>query len=318
MAVDISSEHYQAAELRVADPVVESPIPKLYEPVLLGFAPQAFRLRGFERVETRDGGYSVVQDSGTSKMFKRCHDPNFASNLLPRRLQDNCLYALGRGPVRAKKLAILSSFLFAQQGAGLAADFGTTLYVGGHVGRGTVYLDNAATARDLAAAGFGSTEVSADNKDTVWKVVVGMQLGKYFAVELAAAPGGDVEQRTTLTSLGGAPIPPTALEIRYSTKDTFMASALVLLPLDKLSLYGRLGLYTTQLEAKGSSPTIGLSINESVTSNGSLFGLGIVYEITRSISARAEWERLHKVGENGVIRESDVDVVSIGLLYLFR
>jgi putative ABC transport system substrate-binding protein len=29
---------------------VESPIPKLYEPVLIGFAPQAFRLRGFESV----------------------------------------------------------------------------------------------------------------------------------------------------------------------------------------------------------------------------------------------------------------------------
>jgi hypothetical protein len=40
--------------------------------------------------------------------------------------------------------------------------------------------------------------------------------------------------------------------------------------------------------------------------------------MTSSISARAEWERLNKVGKDGVIRESDVDVLSIGLLYAFR
>jgi hypothetical protein len=34
----------------------------LYQPVLLGFAPLAFRLRGFERVEGHDGGDGVVQE----------------------------------------------------------------------------------------------------------------------------------------------------------------------------------------------------------------------------------------------------------------
>lgn len=38
-----------------------SPVPELYEPVLIGFAPLAFRLRGFERVEAKDGHFSVVQ-----------------------------------------------------------------------------------------------------------------------------------------------------------------------------------------------------------------------------------------------------------------
>ena len=37
-------------------------VPKLYEAVLLGFAPIAFRLRGFERVEGPDGGSAVVQE----------------------------------------------------------------------------------------------------------------------------------------------------------------------------------------------------------------------------------------------------------------
>ena len=62
VSVDISGERYQAAELRAADPMVESPIPKLDEPVLLGFAPQAFRLRGFERVPSSAGGSAMVQE----------------------------------------------------------------------------------------------------------------------------------------------------------------------------------------------------------------------------------------------------------------
>lgn len=34
--------------------------PALYEPVLLGFAPLTFRLRGFERVGEGDDAYSVL------------------------------------------------------------------------------------------------------------------------------------------------------------------------------------------------------------------------------------------------------------------
>jgi hypothetical protein len=36
--------------------------PRLYEAQLLGFATLAFRLRGFERVESQDGGHGVVQE----------------------------------------------------------------------------------------------------------------------------------------------------------------------------------------------------------------------------------------------------------------
>ena len=61
-AVDVAGERYQVATLRPADPVAQSPIPELYEPVLLGFAPLAFRLRGFERAEGPGGWLAVVQE----------------------------------------------------------------------------------------------------------------------------------------------------------------------------------------------------------------------------------------------------------------
>jgi hypothetical protein len=61
-AVGVARERYHFATLRPADPVAQSPIPELYEPVLLGFAPQAFRLRGFERAEGPRGWLAVVQE----------------------------------------------------------------------------------------------------------------------------------------------------------------------------------------------------------------------------------------------------------------
>ena len=53
---------YRVLTRRAEDPMVPTPIPPLYEPALLGFAPLAFRLRGFERVERAKGSFAVVQE----------------------------------------------------------------------------------------------------------------------------------------------------------------------------------------------------------------------------------------------------------------
>jgi hypothetical protein len=60
--VEHNGERYSALDVLPADPMSSDRPPPLYEPVLLGFAPLAFRLRGFERVEGLDGGWGVVQE----------------------------------------------------------------------------------------------------------------------------------------------------------------------------------------------------------------------------------------------------------------
>jgi hypothetical protein len=52
----------RAVTLASPDPAVRSQLPDLFEPVLDGFAPLAFRLRGIERHEGPDGPYSVIQE----------------------------------------------------------------------------------------------------------------------------------------------------------------------------------------------------------------------------------------------------------------
>jgi hypothetical protein len=60
--VAIGQERYSLLTLRAEDPVTPSTIAALYEPVLLGFSPLAFRLRGFERVERGTAWFGVVQE----------------------------------------------------------------------------------------------------------------------------------------------------------------------------------------------------------------------------------------------------------------
>ena len=57
-----NGEQYSVLRVMPGDPMSTDCPPPLYEAVLLGLAPLAFRLRGFERVEGEDGGFGVVQE----------------------------------------------------------------------------------------------------------------------------------------------------------------------------------------------------------------------------------------------------------------
>jgi hypothetical protein len=54
--------HYTCAELISTGGVTKHLLPRLYEPVLIGIAPLAMVLRGFERMKEPEGYYSVVQE----------------------------------------------------------------------------------------------------------------------------------------------------------------------------------------------------------------------------------------------------------------
>ena len=60
--VQMAGEQYRVLTLTPSDPMAPRLVAELYEPVLTGFAPLAFRLRGFERVDGKDGRFSVVQE----------------------------------------------------------------------------------------------------------------------------------------------------------------------------------------------------------------------------------------------------------------
>jgi hypothetical protein len=54
---------YSVLALQSGNPAEkEKPLPDLYEPALVLFAPNAFVLRGYERLETPEGAVGVVQE----------------------------------------------------------------------------------------------------------------------------------------------------------------------------------------------------------------------------------------------------------------
>jgi opacity protein-like surface antigen len=192
------------------------------------------------------------------------------------------------------------------------------LYAGAEVGRSTVHLRNDALARELTASGFGFSEVSSDNSDMAWKALLGYRFNRNFGLEVAISPSGEVSQQTVLTSFAGFAIPPTPFVIRYKSEDTATFSALGILPIGPLSVYGRLGRYTTRVTAKGSAPSLGFFVDESTRAQGWLLGIGGSYDIGRRVSMRLGVERLKQVGNEGRIHKSDADFVSLGLVYWFR
>ena len=60
--IQLRGRWVKAATLAGFDPAARAALPDLFEPVLIGIAPLALQLRGFERHEGPEGPYSVAQE----------------------------------------------------------------------------------------------------------------------------------------------------------------------------------------------------------------------------------------------------------------
>lgn len=154
----------------------------------------------------------------------------------------------------------------------------SSVYLGGSVGQ-SEFKDGCRDVTDC------------DEKDTAWRLFGGYQFNRYFAAELgyhdfgeASAPGAKLEGNAwDLVGIAGYPI------------------------VDKLSVYGKLGVYRGELNATGAKET-----NSDLT-----YGAGLQYDVLKNLGVRGEWQRYSKMGGGDVV-ETDVDVLSLGVLYRFQ
>ena len=140
---------------------------------------------------------------------------------------------------------------------------------------------------------------SCDLKDSGWKIFGGMRLNRNFAVEGAYTDFGSFKATGTLS---GVPVNVTVKGTSWS------ASGVGLLPLaeDRFTLFGKAGLSYTTVKSNGTAGSFSSAGTEHETEL--LWGLGAMYNFTRSLGVRAEWERLQK---------SDVNMMSLGVQYRF-
>ena len=167
-------------------------------------------------------------------------------------------------------------------------------YAGAHIGQTTV---------DEFCDGVGGPGVSCEDSDTAFKLLGGAQLNQNFAVELAYINFGEIR----LSGPGGT---------ISAESSGFEIVGLGMLPVaERLSVYGKLGLYRAETEAAVNVPGV-LVGNLDESNNDLTFGFGVRFDVTKQVAVRAEWQRYSDVG-GGEIGEADIDVISIGALFRF-
>lgn len=166
-------------------------------------------------------------------------------------------------------------------------------YIGGSVGQSDI--DDGIAKPELISSG------TVDGKDTGYKVFGGYQFNQYFGLELAYVDLGKVSYSGTF--LG---VPVTGGTVKVSG---FNFSAVGTYPLNpSFALFGKLGVFAS--EEKASDVTGGVPFSDKVRETDLSVGLGVSYNFTKNVSARAEWERFK-------LHNSDADLLSIGIVYKF-
>jgi OOP family OmpA-OmpF porin len=138
---------------------------------------------------------------------------------------------------------------------------------------------------------IGMADVDVTNDDDMsYKILGGYQINKHFAAELGYINFGK-------TSANGVEFKGTAWE----------AVGVGILPIgDKFGVYGKAGLFWGDATSNGTK-------DDSVEFT---YGVGVSFDFTPQFAIRGEWQKYTDVG--GGSSGSDVDVLSVGVVYRFK
>lgn len=157
----------------------------------------------------------------------------------------------------------------------------------------------------LPAVGLAS---SMDDTDTGYKLQLGYKFTPNWAIEGGYVDLGKLNYNATYT--GGS----ASGEVKASG---WNIAGVGTYPLnDQFSLFGKLGVIDAKVKG---------SLNDTTGNSGSIrktkwntnWGLGANYNLSKQWGLRAEWERFSKLGDSGSIGESNVDLLSVGVVFKF-
>jgi OOP family OmpA-OmpF porin len=191
---------------------------------------------------------------------------------------------------RLVRAALLGAALALSAPAAFAQAQG--LYIGGSIGQ--------AQADGFCDSEPGFTVTSCDDKDTGWKAFVGYRVNRNFAVEGSYMNGGELGG--TVNSFFGTGTVKTDVT-------AWGIAALGILPVsERVELFGKLGFVRGESDSDVS--VNGTPIPSDDDSGTELaYGFGAVFNLTRSLGIRAEWEN---------IDDADISMLSIGIQYKFQ
>lgn len=180
------------------------------------------------------------------------------------------------------RVAFLSAFVLAGVSLPVSADW-----------YGAISLGKTELNEEVCGGLAGCTE---DLKDTGWKLAAGKQLNTNAAVEFGYVDLGDAS-----ASAAGATCTVEA--------DGFHASLVGSLPTtNQFSFTGRVGLFRWDA---GGVCSGAFSASGSDSGTDLTFGVGMRYDMTKTVGLRAEWDRFD-------VDEDDVDMLSLGVVFQFK
>src|SRR5712691_80519 len=198
----------------------------------------------------------------------------------------------------AKKTILVLMAAFAISVPAFAADTGG--YLVGMVGQ-TKFNQDATDTTGLANASVKDT-------GTGIKLGGGYAFNRNLAVEAA------------YVDLGKATFSGTVVGVNVSGTAKASGPAVVavgMLPLgNQFTLLGRLGVIDATVKADASGG--GFSASDKATKVKTTFGIGVAYSFSHQFAIRGDFDRYSKLGDSNTTGESDVDMISIGVVYKFH
>jgi len=194
----------------------------------------------------------------------------------------------------------------------MASAFAGDWYAVGSIGQSKVKDGNKSEIDSgLVSAGVTGLSSSLDEKDTGYKLQLGYKFTPNWAIEGGYVDLGKFKYNATFTG-GGA-----NAEVKASG---WNIAGVGTVPInDRFSLFGKLGLIDAKV--KGSVTATGpggtASGNTSSTKSKANWGIGANYGVSKAWGLRAEWERFSKLGDKNTTGESDVDLLSVGVVFNF-
>ncbi|PWF47977.1 OmpA family protein [Massilia glaciei] len=220
-------------------------------------------------------------------------------------------YAKKMGTFTAVAIALLASQAASADDQFINPEWANSAwYMGAGAGITKANIDEQRILSAMLSTGAPSAAITVDEKDRGFKVYLGKQLNRNFAIEGGFYDLGEFSFASTA--------PPAQV---FNGKAAFRGVNLdlvAMLPLSqRFSVFGRVGAAYTQSKAEftGNRLNALTGPRTSEKSFGPKVGLGLEFKFTEALALRAEVER-YRV-KDSIGNRGDVDLASLNLVYKF-
>lgn len=184
------------------------------------------------------------------------------------------------------------------------------------------------TLYEFALAGIGDSEL--DDTISAWGVQLGYRFGKYFATEVGYANLGEASYRlpidvqVTSTDLASGAAASGVFPAERATVFTSAGptiSAVGLFPIGQhFDLQARAGIYLADTRVTNRVRDVEFAENVShrrvdASQTELLAGIGGSWSVNENFSLRVEYQKFFDVGDDEKTGESDIDVITLSVLF---